>query len=222
MTSKKPRSARPPKTHVTRSRNAGATRAAFLKEGETLFAQFGFEGVSLELIARSVGANKTLISYHFKTKRGLYVAVISKLVSDVMYSVSERLNRTDDAIETFGNYVESLVFSFAEKPAFCAILMREYIGSAMPDREDAFQHVIRLFRLTNELYRSGLKQSKFKELDPHLLHFSIVGPIIHFIVSIQFRDETLEKIAPEIANPSLKDFVDHHKRMILDGLRIDA
>lgn len=206
------------KKQIVRNRNADATRAAFLKEGETLFAQFGFNGVSLELLARHVGTNKTLVSYHFKTKKGLYVAVIGKLVSDVMLSVSERLNRTDEAIGTFGNYIEALVFSFAEKPAFCAILMREYIGGTMIDREDAFQHVVKLFRLTDELYRNGLDQNKFKALDTHLLHFSIMGPIIHFIISTRFRDESLEKIAPDITNPSLKDFASHHTSMIIDSL----
>ncbi|MEM8771088.1 MAG: TetR/AcrR family transcriptional regulator [Pseudomonadota bacterium] len=204
-----------------RSRNAEATRTAFLEEGEKLFAQFGFEGVSLEQLANAVGGNKTLVSYHFKSKSGLYEAVIGNIVTQVISSVSQRLSRNNDAVGTFGAYVEALVFSFADKPAFCAILMREYISGKMSKHDDAFQYVVKFYRLTNELYRDGLNQKKFKTIDPHLLHFSIVGPIIHFIVSTKFRQDSLAAVAPDISNPSLEEFAAHHVKMILDGLVID-
>ena len=203
---------------VVRSRNAEMTRAAFLSEGEKLFAKLGFEGVSLEKLAKQVGSNKTLISYHFKSKKGLYAAVIDNIISDVTQTISARLHRSDDPVEVFGNYIRALVFTFAERPTFSSILMREYIGGTMSNHEVAFQHIVKLFRLTDEFYRAGVDQEKFKTLDPHLLHFSIVGPVIHFVVSSQFRTDSLPKVAPDLPNPKLEEFAEHHVLMILRGL----
>ena len=98
---------------VVRSRNAKMTRAALLAEGEQLFAKFGFEGVSLEKLANEVGGNKTLISYHFKSKKGLYTAVIDNIISDVTEAILERLHRSDDPVEVFDNYIRALVFSLS-------------------------------------------------------------------------------------------------------------
>ena len=207
---------------VVRSRNAKMTRAALLAEGEQLFAKFGFEGVSLEKLANEVGGNKTLISYHFKSKKGLYTAVIDNIISDVTEAILERLHRSDDPVEVFDNYIRALVFSFADRPTFSSILMREYIGGTMSNHEDAFQHVVKLFRLTDELYRSGVDHGKFKMLDSHLLHFSIVGPVIHFVVSSQFRIDSLSTVAPDISNPKLVEFAEHHVQMILCGLITEA
>lgn len=218
MVAKQPAITNKSNDRIVRRRNTEATRAAFLAEGETLFAKFGFDGVSLEQLAKQVGSNKTLASYHFNSKKGLYTAVIGNIVSDVTKAISERLRRSDDSVETFGNYIRALVFSFAERPTFSAILMREYIGGTMSNYEDAFKHVVKLFRLTDELYRSGVDQKKFKVLDPQLLHFSIVGPVIHFIVSSQFRSSSLTKVAPDLSNPRLEEFAEHQVEMILDGL----
>ncbi len=207
---------------IVRNRNAAATRAAFLTKGEQLFAKFGFEGVSLEKLAKEVGSNKTLVSYHFRSKKGLYAAVIASIISDVTEAISERLHRSDDPVEVFGNYIRALVFSFADRPTFSSILMREYIGGTMSNHEDAFRHIVKLFRLTEELYRSGVSQKKFKMVDPHLLHFSIVGPVIHFVVSSQFRTETLSKVAPDLPNPKLAEFAEHQVQMILCGLMTET
>lgn len=51
---------------MTRSRIAAVTRAAFLTASEKLFAQYGFEGVSLAQLAKEVGGKKTLVSYHLR------------------------------------------------------------------------------------------------------------------------------------------------------------
>ena len=214
MTTRRPTSGE----NTARRRNAKATREALLTEGERLFAQYGFEGVSLEKLGDRVGVNKTLISYHFKSKKGLYAAVIVSIIQDVMDAISCRLHEVDDASENFRQHVRALVFSFAERQTFCAILMREYIGGSGVYDEESFHHVLKLFRQTEKLYKDGLAQGKFKELNPHLLHLSVVGPIVHFVVSRNFRDQSLANVASDIDNPSVEMFAAHHQQMIMEGL----
>ena len=111
MVAKQPAITNKSNDRIVRRRNTEATRAAFLAEGETLFAKFGFDGVSLEQLAKQVGSNKTLASYHFNSKKGLYTAVIGNIVSDVTKAISERLRRSDDSVETFGNYISCLLYT---------------------------------------------------------------------------------------------------------------
>ena len=43
----------------------------------TLFAKGGFDGVSVDDIARDAGVNKAMIYYHFADKLALYRAVVA-------------------------------------------------------------------------------------------------------------------------------------------------
>ena len=85
---------RPPATaHRGRGkRGPEATRQALLRAGAELFAERGFDGVPIEEVAGRAGVNKALISYHFRGKRGLYVAILESAFA----SLAERLR----AIET--------------------------------------------------------------------------------------------------------------------------
>ena len=50
----------------------GAARAAILKAAETVFADHGYDGVSLRQIAQEADVPVGLVSYHFDGKLGLY------------------------------------------------------------------------------------------------------------------------------------------------------
>lgn len=52
------------------------TRERLIEEGLRLFAQKGFEGVSIRELATACEANSAAVSFHFGGKAGLYAAVI--------------------------------------------------------------------------------------------------------------------------------------------------
>jgi AcrR family transcriptional regulator len=53
-------------------------KTAILNAAETLFAQRGLRGASLRQIAAEADVDVSLITYHFKTKDGLFAAVIER------------------------------------------------------------------------------------------------------------------------------------------------
>jgi AcrR family transcriptional regulator len=67
-----------------------ATKARILRAAERLFAERGYDGVSVRQIAAAAGVQLALISYHFRTKDGLYRAVFRKIIDAV---AEERLTR---------------------------------------------------------------------------------------------------------------------------------
>ena len=52
------------------------TRAAILAAAEEVFAKAGLDGARIDAIAAAAGVNKALLYYYFKSKDGLYEAVI--------------------------------------------------------------------------------------------------------------------------------------------------
>ena len=63
---------------VQRNRKGTETRQEILDAARRLFNQRGYNGVSLQDIARSVGISKGNLSYHFQKKEGIAEALIAE------------------------------------------------------------------------------------------------------------------------------------------------
>ena len=200
-------------------RDADATKAAFVRAGEKVFSERGFAAATLDLLAAEAGANKALISYYFGSKEGLYDAVIEVIVNDVVTRVTSALDDKGDPVRNLKLYIRTLARAIAERPSFSAILMREYIDGSMQEREAPFRQVLKFFGVTQSIYESGRKTKAFRKLDPHKLHLSIVGPIVHFVVAARAREKTLHLVNTDINNPSIEEFAAELETLICNGIR---
>lgn len=54
----------------------GHTRRRILEAAKTLFAESGYAGTSVRMIARSLGLSDPAVYYHFPTKHDLYLALL--------------------------------------------------------------------------------------------------------------------------------------------------
>ena len=67
----------------TPSSRGDLTRENLVKTAMKIFARDGFDAASTRTIADEAGVNQALISYHFRNKRGLYLAVFEFIVKDM-------------------------------------------------------------------------------------------------------------------------------------------
>lgn len=199
-------------------RDSDATKAAFIAAGERVFAARGFDGATLDLLAAEAGHNKALVSYYFGSKEGLYDAVIVQLVDEVVAVVSSQIIEGGDPVKNFRAYIHALALAFTERDTFPSILMREFMGGAMQERETPFQQVLQFYKMTERLYEAGRKQKLFRKLDPHQLHLSIIGPLVHFVLTRRFRERTFGKLVHDVKDPTVADFSKHLERLLLNGI----
>ena len=76
------------------------TRAKLIKTGTRLFAQFGYNGVSMRTLAAEAGVNLATVSYHFGGKPGLYQAILQEIIrirDNIFPPAQEVLNRINKA-----------------------------------------------------------------------------------------------------------------------------
>ncbi len=66
-------------------------REQLLDVGRTLFADKGFEVVSVEEIAAKAGVSKPVVYEHFGGKEGLYAVVVDREMNDLLASISDAL-----------------------------------------------------------------------------------------------------------------------------------
>lgn len=204
-----------------RKRDAGATRAALIAAGEKVFAAHGFEGATLDRLAEASGANKAMVSYYFGSKAGLHEAVVEVIVGEVVSAVNIADRGEKDPAAAFAGYIRALALALAARPTFAQILMREYVGGEI-ERAAPFRQVLHLYRMTEARYLAGRSAGAFRAIDPHMLHLTIVGALVHFILSAGFRRSALPEIADDIEDPSIEAFASHLSRVLLDSLRRPA
>jgi AcrR family transcriptional regulator len=66
-------------------------REQLLDVGRRLFAEKGFEAVSVEEIAAKAGVSKPVVYEHFGGKEGLYAVVVDREMNYLLHSISEAL-----------------------------------------------------------------------------------------------------------------------------------
>lgn len=67
-----------PENRGGKARDASRTRAVILNAAEMVFAQHGFDGARIEVIARTSGYNNGLLFRYFGDKLGLYTEVLKR------------------------------------------------------------------------------------------------------------------------------------------------
>jgi len=100
------------------------TRERILDAAEHLFAQRGYDGVTVRQIMKDAGADVALAYYHFDSKRGLFDAVLlrrAETLNEVRLSALEELEQryTDQSPsvdEIIGAFTHPLLALLAEDP----------------------------------------------------------------------------------------------------------
>ena len=89
-----------------------STSDRILDASERLFAQHGFDGVTMRQIMRAAGADVALAYYHFKSKRDLFDAVMLRRVEVLNKARLEALDEVERRHKTDPPTVEEIITAF--------------------------------------------------------------------------------------------------------------
>src|SRR2546421_6961024 len=117
-----------------RIRDADRSRKAILDAAETLFAERGFEAVSLQEIGDAAGLSRGTPNYFFGSKQDLYVAVLERVFADREEATMRAFTpvrawcesaRAGSLREPLTRAIESYMSFLLERPAFVRLIVRE-------------------------------------------------------------------------------------------------
>lgn len=85
-----------------------------LSAAESLFAEKGFDGVSVEEIAKKAEANKSLIYYYFSSKEGLLAGIMQKQLSEFDSIISKIEIKPERDIKSIVEELISLSINYVD------------------------------------------------------------------------------------------------------------
>ena len=117
-----------------RIRDADRSRKAILDAAEMLFAERGFEAVSLQEIGDAAGLSRGTPNYFFGSKQDLYVATLERVFADREEATKRAFEpirawcksaRAGSLRRPFTRAIESYMSFLLERPAFVRLVVRE-------------------------------------------------------------------------------------------------
>ncbi len=189
-------------------------RSNLIAVAAPLFAEKGFNGVSVRELAKGAGVNISMISYYFGGKEGLYSAVLNEQFA-TLKRVAEIKTMETDPLKKFELYVRATVARYRKNP----YLLRFYT-SELTNPTPCFETIVRpaikgVVQILLETFRDGLSHEKFRDdLDPTDTVLALAG-MINFYFLLEPATAELVDHSPERDEELIRHIMDIFTRGIL-------
>ena len=97
---------RPTKRPQSRQQSRVETERAILSAAETVFAEAGFGGATMQLIADMAGLPKANLHYYFPTKEQLYRSVVQNIF-EIWRDAARKFDTAPDPTRGIGAYIDA-------------------------------------------------------------------------------------------------------------------
>lgn len=162
-------------------------RARILGAGVDEFAARGYDGAGVDRIARRARVNKALIYYYFDSKRGLY----HEILHDTLGRLSETLARVvagqEAAVVKLDRYVEALDGFLHDNAHLPPIMLRELAEGGRHLDAEALRTMTSIPGLLFRLVSQGRAERTFRDIDPLMLHFVLLGTTMLMASNVPIR-----------------------------------
>jgi len=170
-------------TRHLRHHDSAATREAILEAAERIFAEEGLEGARTDAIAAAAGVNKALLYYYFRSKEGLYRAVLEGYVADFNRRALDLLSSEGSACSLLLRYI-NLHFDFIAAhrhhgPLFQRMLMTDEKSWVRLAREQGLPRMKALLKVIER----GMRTGELRHMDSFHIAISLVSLVVFYFSS---------------------------------------
>ncbi len=142
---------------------------AILREAETQFARFGFEGASLENIAAAAGISRHNLLYYFPSKDTLYRRVLDDVMTQWLEGMGA-LAVGDDPAAALRRYIGAKMQSSRDRPDGSRVFTKEVIAGAPRYADAITQRVLPVLATDVRVFDRWARQGRIKKVNfTHLM-----------------------------------------------------
>lgn len=158
----------------------GAER--ILAAAAALFAEQGYDGVSVHAVAERAGVCKANVFHHFKSKDALYLAVLRAACAQTREHLDRMVIATGPITERLKNFAKHHLQSIMEHDGITRLILRELMGDGeRHSRELAEQVYGDSFAKLVGLLRQAQGHGELRaDIDPALAATMLIGANVFF------------------------------------------
>lgn len=153
--------------------NRQTQEAQILKAAEEVFALFGYNGATIDLIAARAGLSKQNMLYYFPSKRILYQKVLENVLDVWMDSMALLEQPGEDPASMIESYIRRKIELSRTRPNGSKVFATEIINGAPHLSEHVRTKLISRLEEDVKLVDSWIAEGKMDPIDPKHLFFMI-------------------------------------------------
>lgn len=192
---------------------AGADAAErILAAAKDLFAESGFNAVSMSAIAERAGVSKANVFHHFKSKNELYLAVLKTACSESRPQIDQLGHGSGTLVERLHNFSQSHLTNILRDEKISRLIQRDMLeNDSERGKEFAEQLFGQNFARLVEILRAGQKKGELRKgIDPAMLATLLIGADVFF-----FQSREVLRHFPDV---SFTDTPERYSTMLADIL----
>lgn len=194
-------------------------QAKLIETATLLFAQKGFNAVSIRELARTANVNSALISYYFGGKEGLYQEVLE----EQFILIAQMLKRFEESppsspTEAIITYAKNISAIHEQRPYLTRFILSELINPTPCCEAVVKKYISCIFGFLHTTFEEGVAKGEFKaDLDHDFATVSLAGIMNFFFIAkpiFQGFTSSSEKTGEEYTVQALDTFLNGILRRI--------
>jgi AcrR family transcriptional regulator len=159
-------------------RDSAATRDAVFNAAAALFSRHGFDGVTVDDIARSAGVNRAMLYYHFTDKLSLYRDIVCRMLDEAGARVASVVDEPLTPVEKLERFIAGFIALADSHPYFPPLMLREIAEGALHLDAEIIGRMRRVFMAFVRVLDEGKQAGLFREVNPVLAYITVIGPVL--------------------------------------------
>jgi len=208
---------RPGRAAPSSANRGEETRTALLAAARRVFALRGYDGASLRDITREAGANLGAVTYHFGSKRALYVAVLTGAFSPLVERVGEAARGPGGPVQRLESVVDVIFGFLGTNLDLPRLMLQEVTAGRRPPRELVALAQAQFGNLggilaegrASGVFRPGHPAFTALSIVSQPIFMTVVAPLLMEVAGVDLSDPTTRSLAAE-----------HVKSFVRDGLAV--
>jgi len=186
-----------------------------LQAAEKVFAEAGFGGATMQLIADMAGLPKANLHYYFPTKEALYRQVVQNIF-EIWLQAAGSMDRAPGPVEGIGAYIDAKMEISRRHPDGSKVWASEVMHGA-PVIQDYLETTLRDWTTGRAtLIQRWIDEGKMAAVDPEHLLYMLWATTQHY-ADFGHQMETLNRGKP-LTEAQWRAAKDSVKTMILRGI----
>lgn len=182
------------------------TRSRLLTVARGAFAREGYNGASIRGITSEAGANLGAVTYHFGTKRDLYVAVLESVMGPLEPRIRDAVAGPGSGLERMLRAVRAFFGHLSENPDQPGLMMQE-IAAGRGAPEPVLRVVQATLAVLARTVREGQEDGSIRHGDPHLLTLSSVAQPVYLTLVRKLAPTVLGRAMPQHVGTGVPDHI---------------